>query len=157
MALVTRAVLADRQVDIRLSHFLLHGRRPEYPAIGPGGRRSVPYLGLATGQLRRIYPLMPDLGHVVAPAHPRARPHTGGADVHRSEDRTKTHVQKQTAIMKIPIVFSCDQHVAMPAGVCISSLLANAREETHYDIYILHNAENLRAEHQREIEKIKIQ
>ncbi len=59
--------------------------------------------------------------------------------------------------MKIPIVFSCDQHVAMPAGVCISSLLANAREETHYDIYILHNAENLRAEHQREIEKIKIQ
>ena len=59
--------------------------------------------------------------------------------------------------MKIPIVFSCDQHVAMPAGVCISSLLANAREETHYDIYILHNAENLRAEHRREIEKVKTQ
>ena len=36
----------------------------------------------------------------------------------------------------------------MPAGVCISSLLANAREETRYGIYIQYNPENLRPEEQ---------
>lgn len=62
VALVTRAVLADRQVDIRLSHFLLTVVGRNILLSVPAVARSVPYLGLATGQLRRIYPLMPDLG-----------------------------------------------------------------------------------------------
>lgn len=44
----------------------------------------------------------------------------------------------------IPIVFCFDNNLAMPACVCITSLLANANEDTFYDIFILHSEkENL--------------
>ena len=39
---------------------------------------------------------------------------------------------------KIPILFTFDQSLEMPAGVCITSLLENAAPETFYDIFILH-------------------
>lgn len=38
----------------------------------------------------------------------------------------------------VPIVFAFDDNLVMPASVCISSLLMNAKEDTFYDIYILH-------------------
>lgn len=40
---------------------------------------------------------------------------------------------------KIPIVFTFDDNLIMPACVCISSLLRSADPETFYDIYILHS------------------
>ena len=39
----------------------------------------------------------------------------------------------------IPIVFCFDANLVMPAGVCITSLLKNARTDTFYDIYIIHS------------------
>lgn len=41
--------------------------------------------------------------------------------------------------MIVPIVFTFDQNLIMPASVCISSLLMNADAGTFYDIYILHS------------------
>ena len=41
--------------------------------------------------------------------------------------------------MKIPIVFTFDNNMIMPASVCISSLLMNASADTFYDIFILHS------------------
>lgn len=38
----------------------------------------------------------------------------------------------------VPIVFAFDNNWAMPASVCIYSLLVNAKETTTYDIYILY-------------------
>lgn len=38
----------------------------------------------------------------------------------------------------IPILFTFDQSLEMPAGVCITSLLENASPDTFYDIFILH-------------------
>ncbi len=38
----------------------------------------------------------------------------------------------------IPIVFCFDDNMRLQAGVCITSLLLNARPETFYDIFILH-------------------
>lgn len=40
----------------------------------------------------------------------------------------------------IPIAFAFDQSLVFPAGVCLSSLLTNALEDTFYDIYILHSS-----------------
>lgn len=40
---------------------------------------------------------------------------------------------------KVPILFTFDQSLEMPAGVAITSLLENAAPETFYDIFILHN------------------
>ena len=40
--------------------------------------------------------------------------------------------------MTLPILFTFDQSLEMPAGVCISSLLKHAAPETFYDIFILH-------------------
>lgn len=40
---------------------------------------------------------------------------------------------------KIPIVFTFDNNLIMPASVCISSLLMNANTDTFYDIFILHS------------------
>ena len=40
--------------------------------------------------------------------------------------------------MTIPIAFTFDSNLVMPACVCISSLLENAKEDTFYDIFILH-------------------
>ena len=39
----------------------------------------------------------------------------------------------------IPILFTFDKALEMPAGVAITSLLENATPETFYDIFILHN------------------
>lgn len=41
--------------------------------------------------------------------------------------------------MIVPIVFTFDGNLIMPAGICISSLLMNADAGTFYDIYILHS------------------
>ncbi|MBO5678642.1 MAG: hypothetical protein J6S11_01605 [Bacteroidaceae bacterium] len=38
----------------------------------------------------------------------------------------------------IPIVFTFDNNLIMPASICISSLLMNANTDTYYDIFILH-------------------
>lgn len=38
----------------------------------------------------------------------------------------------------IPIVFCFDSNLELQAGVCITSLLLNAKSETFYDIFILH-------------------
>ena len=40
----------------------------------------------------------------------------------------------------VPIAFAFDNNLVMPACVCISSLMMNAKEDTFYDIYILHSA-----------------
>lgn len=40
----------------------------------------------------------------------------------------------------IPIAFAFDNNLILPACVCISSLLMNAKEDTFYDIFILHSA-----------------
>ena len=42
----------------------------------------------------------------------------------------------------IPIVFAFDKNMEMPAGVCISSLLCNAKDDTFYDIFILHHIDD---------------
>lgn len=39
----------------------------------------------------------------------------------------------------IPIVFAFDHHLIHPACICISSLMMNAKENTFYDIFILHS------------------
>ena len=39
---------------------------------------------------------------------------------------------------KIPIVLTFDDNMALPAAVCISSLMMSAAEDTYYDIYILY-------------------
>jgi lipopolysaccharide biosynthesis glycosyltransferase len=39
----------------------------------------------------------------------------------------------------IPIVFTFDNNLIMPASICISSLLMNANADTFYDIFILHS------------------
>lgn len=39
----------------------------------------------------------------------------------------------------VPIVFSFDDNLLLPAGVCFSSLLTHAKEDTFYDIFILHS------------------
>ena len=39
----------------------------------------------------------------------------------------------------IPIVFTFDNNLLLPAAVCISSLLKSADKDTFYDIYILHS------------------
>lgn len=45
---------------------------------------------------------------------------------------------------RVPIVFAFDNNLAMPAAVCLYSLLINAKPSTAYDIYILHRKdENL--------------
>lgn len=40
----------------------------------------------------------------------------------------------------IPILFTFDQSLVMPAGVCLTSLLESAGPDTFYDIFILHGA-----------------
>lgn len=39
----------------------------------------------------------------------------------------------------VPIVFCFDDNLLLPAGVCLTSLLENANEDTFYDIFILHD------------------
>lgn len=40
----------------------------------------------------------------------------------------------------VPILFTFDENLLMPAGVCLTSLLESAGKETFYDIFILHPA-----------------
>lgn len=40
----------------------------------------------------------------------------------------------------VPIVFAFDENLILPAGVCLTSLLENAKEDTFYDIFILHSS-----------------
>lgn len=40
---------------------------------------------------------------------------------------------------KIPIVFAFDNNLVFPACVCLSSLMMHAKENTFYDIFILHS------------------
>ena len=39
----------------------------------------------------------------------------------------------------VPIAFAFDYNLILPACVSISSLLMNAKEDTFYDIYVLHS------------------
>lgn len=39
----------------------------------------------------------------------------------------------------IPIVFAFDNNLVMPACVCMTSLLSNAKQDTFYDIFIIHS------------------
>lgn len=39
----------------------------------------------------------------------------------------------------VPIVFAFDNNLILPACVCLSSLMTNAKPDTYYDIYILHS------------------
>lgn len=43
----------------------------------------------------------------------------------------------------IPIVFAFDNKLTFPACICLSSLLMHAKEETFYDIFILHSEHEL--------------
>jgi len=38
----------------------------------------------------------------------------------------------------VPILFTFDQSLEMPACVCMTSLLENAKQDTFYDIFVLH-------------------
>lgn len=40
---------------------------------------------------------------------------------------------------RVPIAFAFDNNLVLPACVCISSLMMHAKEDTCYDIYILHS------------------
>lgn len=40
----------------------------------------------------------------------------------------------------VPIVFAFDNNLVLPACICISSLLINAKDDTFYDIFILHSS-----------------
>lgn len=42
----------------------------------------------------------------------------------------------------VPIVFAFDNNLAFPAAVCISSLMMSANEDTFYDIFVLHAADD---------------
>lgn len=55
----------------------------------------------------------------------------------------------------IPIVFSFNHFVLVPAGVCINSLLRNAKKDTFYDIYILHGEGELNSDHQERLLALK--
>lgn len=39
----------------------------------------------------------------------------------------------------VPVVFCFDDNILLPAGICITSLLENAKTNTFYDIFILHD------------------
>ena len=41
----------------------------------------------------------------------------------------------------IPIILTFDSNMSLPAAVCISSLMMSAREDTFYDIIVLHSGE----------------
>lgn len=43
----------------------------------------------------------------------------------------------------VPIVFAFDNNWVLPASVCISSLLINAKEDTFYDIFILYSGKEV--------------
>lgn len=54
----------------------------------------------------------------------------------------------------IPITFAFDNNLILPACICISSLLMNAKDDTFYDIFILHSAKI--SLNKRELNKILV-
>lgn len=52
----------------------------------------------------------------------------------------------------IPVAFAFDNNLVFPACVCLSSLMMHAKENTFYDIFILHSAHELQ-EH-KEIDRL---
>ncbi|MDR0602851.1 MAG: glycosyltransferase family 8 protein [Bacteroidales bacterium] len=56
---------------------------------------------------------------------------------------------------KIPITFSFDDNFVIAAGVCLSSLLENAKQDTFYDIFILYSEINLSKKNRMSIMTIK--
>lgn len=52
----------------------------------------------------------------------------------------------------VPIAFAFDNNLVFPASICLSSLLMNAKEDTFYDIFILHS-EDEELKH-KEIDKL---
>jgi lipopolysaccharide biosynthesis glycosyltransferase len=54
----------------------------------------------------------------------------------------------------IPIVFTFNHYVLMPAGVCICSLLKNANNDTFYDIHIMHGNDDLNDSHKQYLAKL---
>lgn len=55
----------------------------------------------------------------------------------------------------VPIVFSFNHYVLIPAGVCINSLLRNAKKDTFYDIFIMHGEGDLLETHKVELNRLK--
>lgn len=56
--------------------------------------------------------------------------------------------------MTIPIALAFDNNLVLPACICLSSLLMHAKDDTYYDIFILHSdKEDLR---KTELEKIPL-
>lgn len=51
------------------------------------------------------------------------------------------HIANDNDMNKIAIAFAFDRRLLMPASVCISSLLMSADDDTFYDIYIIHSAD----------------
>ena len=51
------------------------------------------------------------------------------------------HTLSDNDMNKIAIAFAFDSRLLMPASVCISSLLMSADNDTFYDIYIIHSAD----------------
>lgn len=56
--------------------------------------------------------------------------------------------------MNIPIAFSFNNNFTLPAGVCITSLLENAGEDTFYSINILYSAHRLNHENIKKIQSL---
>ncbi len=48
--------------------------------------------------------------------------------------------------MNIPIIFAIDDNVVIPCGVALTSLSLNARPDTRYDVFILHQKDKLSQE-----------
>ncbi|SMO57819.1 Lipopolysaccharide biosynthesis protein, LPS:glycosyltransferase [Saccharicrinis carchari] len=57
--------------------------------------------------------------------------------------------------MRIPIVFSFNDKYTVPAGVCITSLLKNARDGVVFDIHILHAGNRLSSHSKNKISQLE--
>ena len=57
--------------------------------------------------------------------------------------------------MNIPITFSFDDNFTLPAGVCITSLLDSANEDTFYLIYILYSSNRLNNENIKKVKSLE--
>lgn len=57
--------------------------------------------------------------------------------------------------MKIPIVFSFNDKYTIPAGVCITSLLINAKEGVLFDIHIFYSGSRLSKDNISKIKKLE--
>jgi UDP-glucose:(galactosyl)LPS alpha-1,2-glucosyltransferase len=55
----------------------------------------------------------------------------------------------------VPIVFAFNYRVAMPAGVCFTSLLRSAKPDTFYDMFIIHGPGELNEEYQKQLTVLK--